>query len=132
MIEQEDVTDREDVIEKEEVTDQENVVDQEDVTKAGVLKKSKWYIGVHAIAFNKTMTNKGITIKTANRILSSFTTFRYKKHRLYKTNDADTYAKTNGKRVKLYIPGFGAGGYSTIKAARYNSKKNGAILYENL
>ena len=97
------------------------------IRNTGYIKKRKWYIYVHACAFGKNSHN-GIKIKTANRILSSFTTFRYKKNRLYKTKDPDYYAKTSSKRVSLYMPATGIGGYVTIKAARYNSRKM-VILY---
>ena len=92
-------------------------ISKKKIRKAGLWKKNKYHMRIYAQAF------VGIKrLRTANRILSSFTSFRFKKHRLYKTNHSEFYAKTSNKKIRVSCP-MGEAWPAKIKSARYNSKK---------
>ncbi|MDO4859719.1 MAG: hypothetical protein Q4A48_01690 [Bacillota bacterium] len=92
-------------------------ISKKKIRKAGLWKKNKYHMRIYAQAF------VGIKrLRTANRILSSFTSFRFKKHRLYKTNHSEFYAKTSSKKIRVSCP-MGEAWPAKIKSAKYNSKK---------
>ncbi len=91
-------------------------ISKKKIRKAGSRKNRVRYLGVHATAFNGTK----IKIKTANRILSSFTNFRYKRNRVY--DEGYSSAKTNSKRVTINSP-YGRCIDTKIRSVRYSSKK---------
>lgn len=101
-------------------------ISEQAINGAGLREKSDYsYLLIHGTAFGLGGREgiSSIEIETANRILSSFTTCRYEKNRLYKTNDPYFYAETDSDSVTIQAPTESIPGHAEISSASYDSEK---------
>ena len=103
-----------------------DMINEKMIEEAGLQQETdKSYLLIHGAAFGLGGMEgiQSIKIETANRILSSFTTYRYEKNRLYKTDDPYFYAETDSENVTIQAPTESVIGHSEISSARYDSEK---------